>query len=123
MQENKSAVESGELAQLVVKGMQERKAKDIVVMDLRHIHNAVASYFVICSGTSDTQIDAISDAVADEVYKHVRQDPWHREGKQNKEWILLDYVDVVAHIFKGEKRAFYGLEELWGDAKTTTVES
>lgn len=121
MQENKSAVESGELAQLVVKGMQERKANDIVVMDMRHIHNAVASYFVICSGTSDTQIDAISDAVAEEVYKVAGQDPWHREGKQNKEWILLDYVDVVAHIFKNDKRNFYGLEELWGDAKTTEV--
>jgi ribosome-associated protein len=123
MQENKSDVDSGELAQLVVKGMQERKANDIVVMDLRHIHNAVASFFVICSGTSDTQIDAISDSIAEEVYKAAGQDPWHSEGKQNKEWILLDYVDVVAHIFKGDKRNFYGIEELWGDARTTMVES
>ncbi|MFA0961323.1 ribosome silencing factor [Roseivirga sp. BDSF3-8] len=123
MQENKSALESGDLAELVVKGMQERKAKDIVVMDMTHVNNAVANYFVVCSGTSDTQVDAISDAVAEEVYKHAKQDPWHKEGKQNREWILLDYVDVVVHIFKGDKRSFYGLEELWGDAKTTIIES
>lgn len=105
-----------------MQGMLEKKASDVVVLDLRDIKHAVADYFVICSGTSDTQIDAISDSVEKEVHKLTRQNPWKREGKQNKEWILIDYVDVVAHVFSRDKRNFYGLEELWADAKSTTIE-
>ncbi len=101
-----------------VKGMQEKKAENIVVLDLRKVKNAVADYFVICSGNSDTQVDALGDAVEQELYKNTRQNPWHREGQENKEWLLLDYVDVVVHIFKKERRTFYALEELWGDAET-----
>jgi len=112
-----------ELSDLVVQGMAEKKALDIVVLDLRKVKNAVADYFVICSGNSDTQIDAICDSVEEFVYKASKQSPWKKEGKQNKEWILLDYRDVVAHIFKKDKRDFYSLEELWGDAVITPVES
>ncbi|MFT4033331.1 MAG: ribosome silencing factor, partial [Siphonobacter sp.] len=111
-----------ELCQLVVKGMQEKKAQDIVVLNLTGVKNAIADYFVICSGTSDTQIDAIADSVDEEVYKATEVSPWHREGKTQKEWILIDYVDVVAHVFKQERRDFYRLEELWGDAEFTYVE-
>jgi ribosome-associated protein len=114
---------SEELSKIVIKGMQERKATNIVVMDLKKVKNAVADYFIICSGNSDTQIDAISESIEGEVYKDANQDPWHREGKQNKEWILLDYVDVVAHIFKKERRDFYALEDLWGDAVVSSIES
>ncbi len=109
------------LSKLVVKGMSEKKGLDIVVLNLRNVKNAVADYFIICSGNSDTQIDAISDSIEEVVYKQVRQSPWKKEGKQNKEWILLDYVDVVAHVFKKDKRDFYSLEELWGDAEITHV--
>jgi ribosome-associated protein len=112
-----------ELSDLVVQGMAEKKAHDIVVLDLRNVKNAVADYFIICSGNSDTQIDAICDSVEEFVYKASKQSPWKKEGKQNKEWILLDYIDVVAHIFKKDKRDFYSLEELWGDAVITPVES
>ncbi|CAD5254478.1 MULTISPECIES: ribosome silencing factor [unclassified Imperialibacter] len=112
-----------ELNDLVVQGMAEKKAHDIVVLDLRNVKNAVADYFIICSGNSDTQIDAICDSVEEFVYKASKQSPWKKEGKQNKEWILLDYIDVVAHIFKKDKRDFYSLEELWGDAVITPVES
>ena len=115
------ALSSTKLSELVAQGMLERKASDVVVLDLRDIKHAVADYFVICSGNSDTQIDAISDSVEEEVHKLTRQNPWKREGKQNKEWILIDYVDVVAHIFNKEKRTYYGLEELWADAKVTSV--
>lgn len=108
---------STKLSELVVQGMLEKKAEDVVVMDLREIKNSVADYFVLCSGNSDTQMDAISDSVEDEVHKNVKQKPWKREGRDGKEWILIDYVDVVVHVFNKEKRAFYGLEELWGDAK------
>ena len=112
-----------ELNDLVVQGMAEKKAHDIVVLDLRNVKNAVADYFIICSGNSDTQIDAICDSVEEFVFKASKQSPWKKEGKQNKEWILLDYIDVVAHIFKKDKRDFYSLEELWGDAVITPVES
>lgn len=115
-------VNSNELSEWVVEGMLEKKATDVVVMDLREIKHAVADYFIICSGNSDTQIDAISESVEDQIHKHSKQNPWKREGQQNKEWILLDYVDVVAHIFNKEKRTFYGLEELWGDAKITRID-
>jgi ribosome-associated protein len=113
---------SEELCKLVVKGMQEKKAVDIVVMDLRDIKNAISDYFVICSGTSDTQIDAIADSVEEEVFKASKINPWHEEGKMNREWILLDYVDVVVHVFKKERRVFYDLEQLWGDAEIHLVE-
>ncbi|GAB3935039.1 ribosome silencing factor [Larkinella terrae] len=113
---------SEELCKLVVKGMQEKKAIDIVVMDLRDVKNAISDYFVICSGTSDTQIDAIADSVEEEVFKAGQVNPWHEEGKTNREWILLDYVDVVVHVFNKERRVFYDLEQLWGDAEIHTVE-
>lgn len=117
-----SEVSSQSVCEMVVKGMQEKKAIDIVVLDLRSVKNAIADYFVICSGNSDTQIDAIADSVEDEVQKGVQQNPWHREGKMQKEWILIDYVDVVAHVFKKDRREFYRLEELWGDAEFTYVD-
>ena len=106
----------------VVQGMLEKKGQDVVVMDLRKVKNAICDYFVICSGTSDTQIDAISQSIEEEVYKFTRYDPWHREGKLNREWILLDYVDVVAHVFKKDRRAFYDLEQLWGDAEIKLID-
>jgi ribosome-associated protein len=96
--------------------MQEKKATDIVVLDLRKVKNAVADFFVICSGNSDKQLDAITDSVDQEVYKALKENPWHTEGKNNKEWMLLDYIDVVAHVFKKDRREFYSLERLWGDA-------
>ena len=114
-------VSSDVLSEWMVEGMLEKKAMDIVVMDLREVKHAIADYFVICSGNSDTQIDAISESVEEQIHKNSKQNPWKREGQQNKEWILLDYVDVVAHIFNKEKRTFYGLEELWGDAKITEI--
>jgi ribosome-associated protein len=110
------------LSQLVVKGMQEKKATNIVVMDLRNVKNAVAEFFVICSGNSDKQLDAIADSIDQEVFKGLKENPWHAEGKNNKEWMLLDYTNVVAHIFKKDRRSFYTLEKLWGDAEITEIE-
>lgn len=110
-----------ELSKIIVKGMEEKKASDIVVMDLREINNSVSDFFVICSGSSDTQIEAISDAIEEEVYKSNKERPWRSEGKNSCQWVLVDYVDVVAHIFLNNKREFYGLEELWGDAKITAI--
>ncbi|QCR24466.1 ribosome silencing factor [Pontibacter sp. SGAir0037] len=123
MKENKIEANSDILAELVVKGMQERKATDIVVLNLKSLKNAVSDYFVIASATSDTQLDAIATSVEEEVYKALHQNPWQSEGRINKEWVLLDYVDVVAHIFLKDKRQFYALEELWGDANIKQIES
>jgi ribosome-associated protein len=123
MKESKIKANSDILAELVVKGMQERKATDIVVINLKSLKNAVSDYFVIASANSDTQLDAIATAVEEEVFKAVKQNPWQSEGRTNKEWILLDYVDVVAHIFLRDKREFYALEELWGDASIEHIAS
>lgn len=117
MAKKRRSQDSKKLSDVIVKGMQEKKALDIVVMDLREVKNAVADFFVICSGTSDKQLSAISDSVDEEVYKTLKENPWHAEGKHNKEWMLLDYISVVAHIFKRDKREFFALEKLWGDAE------
>ena len=110
------------LSKYIVKGIQEKKGTNIVILNLTDVGNAIADFFIICTGSSDTQIDAISDAVEKEVITEAQERPWHREGQQNKEWILLDYVNVVVHIFKSNVRSFYGLEELWGDAVVTKIE-
>ncbi|MBB6005577.1 MULTISPECIES: ribosome silencing factor [Arcicella] len=118
----KKEISSQELSQLVVKGMQERKATNIVVMDLRKVKNAFTDFFVVCSGNSDTQIDAISESVDKEVWEVTRTNPRSMEGKANREWILVDYYDVVVHVFKKDRREFYKLEELWGDAEFTYID-
>jgi len=122
MSERNDSVSPEKLSELMVLGMQEKKALDIVVLDLRKVKNAVADFFIICSGNSDRQVDSISESIEEYVYKNIKENPWHAEGKTNKEWILLDYIDVVAHIFKHERREFYALESLWGDAQTTMVQ-
>jgi len=115
-------VSAENLSKYIVKGIQEKKGTNIVILNLKGIGNAIAEYFIICTGTSDTQIDAIAESVEKEVQDGGQERPWHREGFQNKEWILLDYVNVVLHIFRNDVRSFYGLEELWGDAILTEIE-
>src|SRR5215475_2602000 len=100
----KRAGASEKLSQTITRGMQEKKASDIVVMDLRNVKNAVADFFVLCSGNSDKQLDAIADSVDEEVFKTLKENPRYTEGKNNKEWILLDYINVVAHIFRKDRR-------------------
>jgi ribosome-associated protein len=114
---------SKKLCDAIVKGMVEKKAADILVMDLRKVKNAVADFFVICSGGSDKQLDAITQSIDEEVFKAVKENPWHVEGKNNKEWMLLDYFDVVAHVFRKDKREFFALEKLWGDAEMTEIDA
>ena len=110
--------DSTRLAATIAEGMLKKKAKEVVTLDLSKLNNAVCNYFVICHGTSRTQLEAIADAVQEEVIKHDGGKPWHKEGFENAEWILLDYVDVVAHIFNEDTRSFYNLESLWADAET-----
>jgi ribosome-associated protein len=121
MAKKRKAASSEKLCDAIVKGMQEKKAADILVMDLRKVKNAVADFFVVCSGNSDKQLDAIADSVDEEVFKSMKENPWHVEGKNNREWVLLDYFDVVVHIFKKDKREFFALEKLWGDAEMIEI--
>ncbi len=106
------------LNELIVSLIQDKKGKDIVSLDLRKIPEAIADYFVICHGESTTQTRAITDHLEEEVRKQANIKPFHIEGRSNGEWCLLDFGDVVVHIFQREKREFYQLEDLWSDAVT-----
>lgn len=117
----KTDIDSKVLCDAIVEGMQENKAKDIVVLDLRGIDSAVTDFFVICSGDSNVQVDGIANTVQRFTRKELQERPWHQEGKTNAEWILLDYVSVVAHIFYKDARSFYDIEDLWSDAKRTNI--
>ena len=91
-----------------------------MIMDLRKLTD-MTDFFVVCSGDSDTQVKAVADAITDGTEK-LGSSPWHEEGISNRQWVLIDFVDVVAHVFHKEARRFYGLEKLWGDAKIETME-
>jgi ribosome-associated protein len=122
----KNAQGGGHAARLVdaiVKGIQEVKGKDIVHLDLRNVPNAISEHFIICHGDSVTQVEAIADSVEKVVREEAEEKPWHSEGRKNAEWVLLDYVNVVVHIFKKDKRSFYAVEELWADAARHTYEN
>lgn len=120
MQKEKK-VSSKKLCDTIVEGMQENKAKDITVLDLRKISGAISDYFIICSGDSNTQLDGISTSIQKYTRKELKEKPWHIEGKNGSEWILLDYVNVVVHIFQKELRSHYDLEDLWADADVTRI--
>ena len=109
------------LVDVIVKGMQEKKAENITVIDLRDIDNSVCDYFVISNANSNTQVNAIADSVQKETLEVLGDKAWHKEGTDSSEWILMDYVNVVAHIFQTPVRDFYALEELWGDAQITKI--
>ena len=112
-----------QLISLIITGIEEVKGNDIEILDLREIENTVCDYFVICSATSNTQVNAIVNSVNKTVSKAVQEKPWHVEGTENSEWILMDYVSVVVHVFQKHIREFYDLEGLWGDAKSTLIET
>jgi ribosome-associated protein len=109
------------LVEAIIHGMQEKKAKHITVLNLKKIQNRVSDYFVICDAESTTHVDSIADSVEDEVKKSMHERPFHTEGWDNSQWILLDYVNVVAHVFQNETRGFYNLEGLWADAEIMEI--
>jgi len=123
MVKNKAINESTYISELAIHGIQEKKGNDIVRLDLRNIYSSVSDYFVICHADSATQVKAIANSIEEEIYKALQQDPWRKEGLEYGEWILLDYVNVVIHIFRTDKREFYGVEELWGDAEIKSYKS
>lgn len=117
----KKTVSTDDLIAVIIKGIDDVKGEDIQLLDLREIENTVCDYFVICSGNSNTQVNAISGSVQKVVSKEIKDKPWHIEGQGNSEWVLMDYVNVVVHIFQKQVRDFYDIESLWGDAKITKI--
>lgn len=117
------ATDSKQLVDAAVAAMEDKKGFDIIFIDFSKESNAVARYFVICHGSSNIHVDSLADGVIDGVRVKTGTKPWNKEGYENAEWILLDYADVVVHIFQENSRHFYNLEELWADMETTRVKS
>lgn len=115
-------ISSEKLADVIVDAIQDVKGKSITKLDLRKIDNAVCDFFIICSGESNTQVDGINNSIQRKTREILQEKPWHEEGTQNSEWILLDYVNIVVHIFYKDVRDFYDLEDLWADAERTDYE-
>jgi ribosome-associated protein len=109
------------LNEAIVFGILEKKGKNVVILDLRQLKEAVADWFILCEGDSSTQVRAIADSVSEEVKKVLGERPWHVEGSENAQWVLLDYVNTVVHVFQPATRAFYGLENLWSDAEKVSL--
>jgi ribosome-associated protein len=107
----------------IIGSIEDVKGQNINILDLREIDNTVCDYFIICEGTSNTQVSAIVNTVQKKVSKELKDKPWHVEGLDNAEWVLIDYVNVVVHVFQKQIREYYDIESLWGDAKTTLIES
>ncbi|AXO80174.1 ribosome silencing factor [Olleya aquimaris] len=107
----------------MLEGIEDVKGKGINILDLREIENTVCDYFVICEGTSNTQVNAIVNSIQKKVSKSLKDKPWHIEGESNGEWVLMDYVNVVVHVFQKHIREYYDIESLWGDAKLTVIET
>jgi ribosome-associated protein len=116
-------VSTGDILTEIISAMREKKGFDIVVMDLRHLNNVATSYFVICSGNSDRQTQAIADYIIDQLKKELHERPLRTEGYRSGQWILIDYFDVVVHVFLPRHREYFNLEELWGDADFTRIEN
>jgi ribosome-associated protein len=119
----KENTNADQLITTILSGIEDVKGKEITILDLRDIENTVCDYFIICEGTSNTQVNAIVNSIQKKVSKELKDNPWHVEGSDNAEWVLIDYVNVVVHVFQKQTRQYYDIESLWGDAKTTVIET
>lgn len=119
----KKNVSADDLIAVILKAVDEVKAENIEILDLREIENTVCDYFIVCTGTSNTHVNAISSIIQKQVGKIIQEKAWHVEGEGTAEWILLDYVNVVVHVFQKHIREYYDIESLWGDAKITSIPS
>lgn len=117
----KDKVSTDQLISTIIKGIEEVKGNDIDILDLREIDNTVCDYFIICNGSSNTQVNAIVNSIQKTVSKELKDKPWHVEGGDNSEWVLIDYVNIVVHVFQKHIREYYDIEGLWGDAKITSI--
>ena len=112
-----------QLIEEIILGIENVKGEKINKLDLRKLENTPCDFFIVCSGSSNTQVSAIVNSVLKRVSKALKEKPFHTEGLDNAEWVLIDYVNVVVHIFQNQIREYYNLEELWGDAKSTQIAS
>jgi len=112
-----------QLITVILDGIEDVKGQDITILDLRELENTVCDYFIICEGNSNTQVNAIVNSIQKKVSKEIKDKPWHIEGSANAEWVLMDYVNVVVHVFQKHIREYYDIESLWGDAKTTEIKT
>ncbi|MHA7843296.1 MAG: ribosome silencing factor [Winogradskyella sp.] len=119
----KEKTSADQLITTIIAGIEEVKGKEITILDLRDIENTVCDYFIVCEGTSNTQVNAIVNSIQKIVSKTTKDKPWHVEGTDNAEWVLMDYVNVVVHVFQKHIREYYDIESLWGDAKMTQIET
>ena len=103
--------------------MEDIKGENIALLDLRNIENTVCDYFIICDGNSNTQVNAITSSIQKNVSKSIHEKPYQIEGTENAEWVLMDYVNIVVHVFQKHKRTYYDIENLWGDANITEIET
>ncbi len=113
---------SEKLVETIVEGIHRVKGQDVISLQMNDLDHAFCDYFVICHGSSNTQVDAIADSVQEAVREEAQEKPWHKEGLNNATWVLLDYGNVLVHIFQKEYRDFYKLEDLWADATTKRYE-
>lgn len=120
MTENKN---NDQLLTLIIEGVENVKGENISIIDLRSIENTPCDYFVICDANSNTQVNAISGSIQKVVSKEIHEKPWHIEGTEQGAWVLMDYVHVVVHIFLKDTRAYYNIEDLWGDAPITNLQN
>lgn len=110
-----------QLKDLIVDSIQEKKGEEIVILDLRNLEDTVADFFIVCQAQSNTQVRSISDFIMENVADKMNEKAYRYEGMENLEWVIIDYVNVVVHVFQPQKRAFYKLEELWADAIETRL--
>lgn len=123
MTDKSSSNASEQLVEQIVKGIEEKKGEQITTIDLRKIDNTICDFFVVCHANSNTQVKAIADSIEEQVRKNLGDKVFNKEGYENLEWVLLDYVNVVVHVFQKPFRAHYQIESLWGDAVVKHIES
>ena len=110
-----------QLVKTITEGIQEKKGSDIVVADLTKIEGTICKYFIICQGSSPTQVEAIAESVGDFARERLKEKPTHVVGLENAQWVAMDYTDVLVHIFLPDVRQYYDLEHLWDDAQLTHI--
>ncbi len=116
-------IKSEKLVDTITQTLEENKGQNIVKLDLRKIENCFCSFFVICHGTSNTHVDTLAEAVEDKILEELKEKPFHTEGKTQAQWVVVDYGDVIVHVFQKEQRDYYQLEDFWGDGLKEEIPS
>ncbi len=123
MRKNSEPFTTEKLVETVIFGILEKKGLEITKIDFSGMSNSICKYFIVCHGTSNSHIDAIAYSIEEQVFKQLGDKATYTEGKENKEWILIDFIDVVVHVFQEPTRRFYNIEGLWADAKINTIQN